>query len=91
MKRKADVRHPLQRAIFGIELDAKGKLLWFTQVGFANLPTQVSLAIRPDHKILVGASSTGTITTRQAKVTLKGESVMLALLDAANGEAAASA
>jgi len=84
-KKKADARHPGQRAIFVAKVDAMGKISWVSQVAVANLPTQVSLAIRPDHKILVGASTTGTVATKKEQMTLSGESVMLALVDAQKG------
>ncbi len=77
---KAQVRHPGQRAVFVARFDAAGKLLWVKQIAVANVPTQVSVAIRPDHDILVGASGTGTIANRNGPENLGGESIVLDLL-----------
>ena len=77
---KADVRHPGQRAVFVARLDPAGKIEWVKQIATANLPTQISVAIRPDHNILVGASGTGTIANRTGSAELAGESITLDLL-----------
>ena len=58
---KAEVRHEGQRAVFVARLDPAGKVVWVKQIAVANLPTQVSVAVGPDHNIVVGATATGTI------------------------------
>ncbi len=80
---KAQVRHPRQRAVFVARLDPAGKVLWVKQIAVANLPTQISVAIRPDHAILVGASGAGTIANRNGQASLGGESIVLDLLSPA--------
>jgi len=77
---EAKVRHPGQRAVFVARLDSAGKLLWVKQIGVANLPTQVSVAVRPDHNIVVGASGIGTLANRNGVTELGGESIVLDLL-----------
>ena len=77
---KADVRHPGQRAVFVARLDPAGKIEWVKQIATANVPTQISVAIRPDHSILIGASGTGTIANRTGQAALAGESITLDLL-----------
>lgn len=77
----AQVRHEKQRAVFVARLDPAGKVTWVKQVGFANAPTQVSVAIGPDRNIFIGASGVGTIGKDGAAIQLAGESIFLALLD----------
>jgi hypothetical protein len=79
---KAEVRHPLQRAVFVARLDPAGKLEWVKQIAVANAPTQISVAVRPDHSILVGASGSGTVANRTGSADLVGESIVLDLLSA---------
>jgi len=77
---KADVHHPGQRAVFVARLDPAGKIEWVKQIATANVPTQISVAVRPDHSILIGASGTGTIANRTGSAELAGESITLDLL-----------
>jgi len=77
---QAQVRHSGQRAVFVARLDPAGKLLWVKQIAVANLPTEVSVAVRPDHDIVVGASGIGTIANRNGPAELGGESIVLDLL-----------
>ena len=77
---KADVRHEGQRAVFVARLDPAGKVVWVKQIAVANSPTQVSVAVGPDHNIVVGATATATITKKDGKLALAGQSVVLALL-----------
>jgi len=74
---KADVRHEGQRAVFVARLDPAGKVAWVKQIAVANLPTQVSVAVGPDHNIVVGATATGTVANKQGPVALAGESITL--------------
>jgi hypothetical protein len=80
---EAQVRHQGQRGVFVARLDPTGKVLWVKQIAVANLPTQVSVAVRPDHNIVVGASGTGTIADRNGPAELSGESIVLDLLSPA--------
>jgi len=82
---KAEVRHAGQRAVFVARFDPAGKLEWVKQIAVANLPTQVSVAVRPDHAILVGASGIGTVANRDGATDLKGESIQLDLLNPQGG------
>src|SRR5262245_24151684 len=77
---KAEVRHEGQRAVFVARMDPAGKVLWVKQIAVANAPTQVSVAVGPDHNILVGATGRGTIAKKEGQLTLVGESVMLNML-----------
>ncbi|MES1206939.1 MAG: hypothetical protein ABUS79_13465 [Pseudomonadota bacterium] len=77
---KAQVRHPGQRAVFIARLDPAGKLVWVKQIAVANQPTQVSVAVGPDHKIVVGVTATGTVATPAGQVALPGQSVTLDVL-----------
>jgi len=77
---KADVRHEGQRAVFVARLDPAGKVVWVKQIAVANQPTQVSVAVGPDHNILVGATATATITKKDGKLALAGQSVVLEML-----------
>ena len=77
---KADVRHEGQRAVFVARLDPAGKVAWVKQIAVANLPTQVSVAVGPDHNIVVGATATATITKKDGKLALAGQSVTLEVL-----------
>jgi hypothetical protein len=74
---KADVRHEGQRAVFVARLDPAGKVVWVKQIAVANLPTQVSVAVGPDHNIVVGVTATGTVADKQGPVALPGESITL--------------
>jgi hypothetical protein len=77
---KAEVRHERQRAVFVARLDGTGKLLWVKQIAVANVPTQVSVAVGPDHNIVVGATSTGTLAKPDGTMMLAGQSVTLSIL-----------
>jgi hypothetical protein len=77
---KAEVRHEGQRAVFVARFTPAGQLEWVKQIAVANLPTQISVAIRPDHTIVVGASGVGTVANRQGEVNLGGASIMLNLI-----------
>lgn len=80
---QAQVRHEGQRAVFVARLDPAGKVVWVKQIAVANLPTQISVAVRPDHDIVVGASGIGTIANRNGPAELGGESIVLDLLSPA--------
>jgi hypothetical protein len=80
---KAEVRHPGQRAVFVARLDPAGKIVWVKQIAVANQPTQVSVAVGPDHNIVVGATATGTLANKQGPLALAGQSVTLDLLSPA--------
>jgi hypothetical protein len=80
---KADVRHEGQRAVFVARLDPAGKVVWVKQIAVANLPTQVSVAVGPDHNIVVGATATGTIAKGNKAVALAGQSITLQQLSPA--------
>ncbi len=77
---RAEVRHPGQRAVFVARLDPAGKVAWVKQIAVANLPTQVSVAVGPDHNIVVGVTATGTVGNKTAQLAVAGESVMLDVL-----------
>jgi hypothetical protein len=77
---KADVRHPRQRAVFVARLDAAGKVVWVKQIAVVNLPTLVSVAVGPDHNIVVGATATGTVTKKDGPVAEAGESATVEIL-----------
>ncbi len=77
---KAEVRHQKQLAVFVARFDPAGKLEWVKQIAVANVPTQISVAVRPDHVILVGASGSGTVANRTGAADLNGESIVLDLL-----------
>jgi hypothetical protein len=77
---QAQVRHPGQRAVFVARLDPSGKVVWVKQIAVANLPTQVSVAVGPDHNIVVGAAGTGTIANKDGAQKLVGQSVTLEVL-----------
>jgi hypothetical protein len=77
---RAQVRHPGQRAVFIARLDPAGKLVWVRQIAVANQPTQVSVAVGPDHNIVVGVTATGTVATPAGQVALPGQSVTLDVL-----------
>jgi hypothetical protein len=77
---RAQVRHPGQRAVFIARLDPAGKLVWVRQIAVANQPTQVSVAIGPDHNIVVGVTATGTVASTAGQVVLPGQSVTLDVL-----------
>jgi hypothetical protein len=77
---RAAVRHARQNAVFVARLDPSGKLLWVKQIAVANLPTQVSVAVGPDHQIYVGATANGTLVTRQGQMASTGQSVALDVL-----------
>jgi hypothetical protein len=79
----AQVRHPGQRAVFVARMDPTGKVAWVRQVAVANLPTQVSVAIGPDHNIVVGATATGMIAKKDVPLALAGQSATLELLSPA--------
>jgi len=82
---RADVRTPQQRAVFVARLGSKGDVEWVRQVGVVNVPTQVSVAIAPDHSITVGTSSSGPVEAANGQATLGSESVVLTHL-LANGD-----
>ena len=77
---RAQVRHPGQRAVFIARLDPAGKLVWVEQIAVANQPTQVSVAVGPDHNIVVGVTATGTVASTAGQVVLPGQSVTLDVL-----------
>jgi len=80
-KVKADTLREGQRAVFAAKVDAKtGQVLWFKQLAVANLPTQVSVALRSDDSVVIGASGVGSLTTEKEQFVLAGESMMLAVL-----------
>jgi hypothetical protein len=80
---KAEVRHEGQRAVFVARLDPAGKVVWVKQIAVANQPTQVSVAVGPDHNVVVGATGTGTIAKMDGQLALAGQSVMLNVLSPA--------
>lgn len=77
---KAETRHPGQRAVFVARLDAAGKVVWLKQIAVANQPTQVSVAVGPDHNIVVGATTTGALAKKEGVVATAGQSLTLDLL-----------
>jgi hypothetical protein len=77
---KAQVRHALQRAVFVARLDPSGKVVWVHQIAVANQPTQVSVAVGPDHNIVVGVTATGTVASPAGQIALRGQSVTLEVL-----------
>ena len=77
---RAEVRHPGQRAVFVARLDPAGKTVWVKQIAVANLPTQVSVAVGPDHNIVVGVTATGTVANKNGQLALAGQSVTLDVL-----------
>ncbi len=77
---KAQVRHPGQRAVFIARLDPTGKLAWVRQIAVANQPTQVSVAVGPDHNIVVGVTANGTVASTAGQLALPGQSVTLDVL-----------
>ena len=77
---KAAVRHEGQRAVFVARIDPAGKVVWVKQIAVANQPTQVSVAVGPDHNIVVGATATGTVANKDGQLALAGQSVTLDLL-----------
>ena len=83
---KADVRHEGQRAVFVARLDPAGKVVWVRQIAVANSPTQVSVAVGPDHNIVVGATATATIAKGAKALAQAGQSVTLELLSPTTGE-----
>jgi hypothetical protein len=82
---RAEVRIPEQRAVFVARLGNKGEVQWVKQVGMVNVPTQVSVALAPDHSITVGTSSSGAVESPNGQATLGSESVVLTHLTA-NGD-----
>ncbi|HVT09383.1 MAG TPA: hypothetical protein VHO67_18110 [Polyangia bacterium] len=77
---KAQVRHALQRAVFVARLDPAGKVVWVHQIAVANQATQVSVAVGPDHNIVVGVTATGTVASPAGQIALRGQSVTLEVL-----------
>jgi hypothetical protein len=74
----AEGRHPGQRDVFVVRLKADGSVAVARRIATSNVPTQVSVAIEPDHSLLVGVSATGTLTTPNGgRLALSGESAML--------------
>jgi hypothetical protein len=81
-KLRAGVRFPDQHAVFVARVDPAGKIEWLKQVAVANLPVHVTVAVRPDHNIVIGVSGFGAVANRQGPKELRGESIMLDLLSA---------
>jgi hypothetical protein len=77
---QAAVRFPDQRALFVARVNPAGTLEWVKQYAIANLPVQVSVSIRPDHNIVIGASGFGAIISQEGPRQLRGESFTLQVL-----------
>jgi hypothetical protein len=78
----AEVKHPGQRAVFVARLLPDGKVDMAKRIASSNVPTQVSVAVQPDHSILIGVSATGTVSSGRGDLRLAGESAMLDHLSA---------
>lgn len=74
---EAKVRIPAQRGVFVARLLRDGSVDWVRQISVVNVPTQISVAVAPDHSIVVGASSAGSLEKPDGKDTLAGESLVL--------------
>ncbi|HXJ23405.1 MAG TPA: hypothetical protein VMT03_24540 [Polyangia bacterium] len=74
---EAQGRHSGQRDVFVARLDASGNVTLAQRLATSNVATQVSVAVQPDHSILVGVSATGTVASQDRALRLSGESVML--------------
>jgi hypothetical protein len=70
-------RSPDLHALFVAKLDPTGKELWVRQVGVADGPSMVSVAVAPDGKIMAGAGIFGRLQKDGGAVSAAGESLLL--------------